>query len=382
MDYKDLINYKTFDELRLSAFDRLKTAASKITNLNIGGVFRTLLELAMQGLADLYTLLFDIVPKGYLMNATGKWLELKGEELGLFKKEDQKAEGYVIFGRSDASGNKMIPAGSIVKTDMTPSGEELRYFTTTDTICNSGILEVMVPVISEFTGVKYNVGEGIIKNIVTHVPGFDYVRNAASWLTKEGSDLEDDESFRQRCQLRWNELSYGGTKLAYESWAWAVPGVIDVLVSPLARGDGTVDVIILSTSGLPTVELINSVQAIINERKPLCTNVLVKGPVAQTINISLTVDLKPDSVLDIDVVSSIVQQYVNAYFGQGVISGINRLGIGKDLILLQLAAILKNIYADIINVRFTLPAGDVVIESHKIAALGTLSITVTKVVEE
>lgn len=384
IDWKSLINYKTFDELRQAAFQRWQSSGSKITNLNIGGVWRTLLELACQGLAALYDLLLSIVPKGFLKDASGDWLILKANERGLEQNLDQKAEGLVVFGRYDASGNAKIQAGSIVKTDVTPSGEELRYFTKADYVCPDGIAELAIPVIAEFTGAKYNVGQGAIKNMVTHVPGFDYVTNTSAWLTKEGADIETDESLKERCRLVWYELAVGDPAGKYKSWAKKVPGVIDVFVNDQhPRGPGTVDVVILSSSGMPTADLISQVQSYINARKQNCADVLVRAPLAELIDISLAVYLMPDSNLDLSYVETLASQYTNAYFGQGVVSGVSRLKISQDYIRLDLASKTKATNPqDIKNVVTILPADDVTIDDGKIAVLNNLTITVERATEE
>lgn len=382
-DYKSLMNFKSFDDLRLTAFTRLKNMGSKITNLSVGGVFRTLLELAMQGCADLYSLLLEIVPKGYIKGATGKWLDMKAEDLMLSRKPKQKALGLVIFGRNVASCNALIQAGSIVKTNMTPNGEELRYFTTEDYICPDGVAEIAVPVISEFEGSKYNVGAGSICNVVTHVSGFDYVRNASDWLIQEGADDESDESLRMRCRLRWNEVSQGGTALAYKSMALSVTRVTAAEVDDeFPRGNGTVDIIILGTGGMPTSKLISEVQSVINERHILCSDVLVRGPLAHPITLSMTISLKPTSSMDSNHVRSLTMQCINAYFGQGIVDGIDRLGIGKDFIRLQVGFFLKNRIPDIHNIVFNSPSEDITIDPGEVATIESLTINVERANEE
>ncbi|MGE5606886.1 MAG: baseplate J/gp47 family protein [Bacteroidota bacterium] len=384
INWKTLIGAKDFDELRLIAFERWQASKSKITNLNIGGVWRTLIELFCQGLADLHTLLVEIVPKRFLKYASGTWVILGAEEKGVLQKLDQKAEGLVIFGRNEATGNKVIPANSIVKTDITPTGEELRYFVTESFVCPDGIGELAVPVIAEFTGAKYNVGQNTIKNMVTHVPGFDYVTNASNWLTKEGADIEDEDSLKDRTRLRWYEFAVGNPAMKYKSWALSVTGVVDCVVNDQhPRGPGTVDVIILSTAGMPTTELINQVQTKINSLKPNTADVLVRAPLTQIINLEILIYLYPTSTAEPSAIQNTATQYTNAFFGQGIVSGITRLKLAQDFVRLDLATKLKNISpTDIKNVKIIDPDDDVTVPTERIAALGTFSITIEKVDEE
>lgn len=384
VDFKSIIGYKTFDELRLTAFSRWQAAKTSITNLNVGGVFRTLIELACQGVADLHNLMLEVVPKGFLRYASGQWADLKAEERGIERKDDLKAEGLVIFGRSNAAGNKVIQAGTIVKTDLTSTGEELRFFVQTDSICLDGIAELAVPVIAEFTGVKYNVGQSAIKNMVTHVAGFDYVTNAADWLTKEGTDTEDDESLLERCRLRWYELAVGSPALAYASWAMAIPGVVDVNVADQhPRGPGTVDVIILSTSGLPTPELVAQVQEAINAKRPTSADVLVRAPLEAIIDIEILIELRPEATVDPATIQSQAENVVNAWFGAGTVSGVSQLVIAKDFIRLDLQSQIRAISPDAIkNVKMVTPADDVAVSTARIATLGSLNVTVERAAED
>lgn len=383
IDWKSLIGYKTFDELRLTAFERWKSSGSRITNLNIGGFFRTLLELAIQGVADLFDLLLEVVPKGFLKYTSGIWLELKADERLLEKKAEQKAEGRVIFGRYNAAGNKVIPANSIIKTDVTPSGEELRYFVKESGVCPDGVTELAVPVIAEFAGAKYNVGQGAIKNMVNHVPGFDYVTNADSWLTTEGADVEDDDSLKERCRLRWAELAAGDPSMKYESWAMAIPGVVEVVVEDQhPRGPGTVNIIILSTSGTPTAELVNKVQTEINSKKLNCADVLVRGPLEYHFDVNMIIYLNPESSADPEYIQSQADFYTKAYFGEGIVPSVSRLKISQDFVQLDLASKIKNSNpAAIKNVKILFPEDDIAIPTGQIAKLQSLLITVERALE-
>lgn len=384
IDWKSLIGAKSFDELRLAAFEQWQASGSKITNLNVGGVFRTLLELAIQGLAKLYELLLEVVPKGFLKYATGSWLDLKGEERNLPRKLDQKAEGLIIFGRYNATGNKVISAGIIVKTDMTANGEELRYFVKDTSVCLDGIAEIAVPCIAEFTGAKYNVGQGAIKNMVTHVSGFDYVTNAVNWLTTEGADIESDEAYIERCQLYWYELSIGEPALKYKSWAMKVIGVVDVIVlDQHPRGPGTIDIVILSTAGMPTTELISQVRTEISSKRPTCQDILYRGPLTQAIDLSILIELMPESTIDTDTMQSLAEQYSNAHFGNGTISGISRLKLSQDFVRLVLEMLIKNISPENIKtVKVLTPVDDISIADGHLAVLQSLNISVERALEE
>ena len=206
VDYDVLLqaitDYPTFEELLTESIAISRQKNPKITNYNVGGVYRTLLEVNSELIKQLYDLLKEhIVPNLFVVTARGSWLDLHAAGLGIERKPSKKAVGYVLFRREDTSGNVLIPKGTIIKTPPNIFGEELRYITIEEKVLQDGQSEIAVKVESEETGAKYNIGEGMISILTTYIPGIDSVYNSPDWLIEEGTDQEDDESLRQRCIL-------------------------------------------------------------------------------------------------------------------------------------------------------------------------------------
>lgn len=378
MDFKSLIGAKDFDELTLEAQQRHAAKNSKITNWNIGGIFRTLTQLAMQGIADLYGLLVKVAPMGFVQHAKNEWLDMNAAEVGVFRKEAKKTAGIVIFGRNDAGQAVRIDAGTIIKTDMTNDGEELRYFTTQTVIMPEGTLECEVPVTAEFAGARYNVAQGNIKNIVTYISGIDYVKNSASWVTEEGADTETDESLLQRCLLRWDELATGSTAAAYESWAKKINGVVDVSVNDrFPRGPGTVDITITGTNGVPTEELKAEVKAFIDTKRPLCSNILVKGPTRKVIDIEITIFAEALGDTDAVLINKASNLYAAMYIKDDDYPNIKPYKIGQDVIRARIIALMMSL-PNIVNVTLNL-ANDIEIAADQIAVQGNTILNVERV---
>ncbi|MCL4514159.1 MAG: baseplate J/gp47 family protein [Firmicutes bacterium] len=381
MDFKSMISWKSLDDLRVETFKRLQDLKSKITNLNTGGIFRTLLELSLQGLADLYDLLLVVLPQGFPQYATGQWLDSKAAELGLTRHPSTKAEGVVIFGRQGTQGNVLIPVGTIVRTDLSAKGEELRFFTTAETILLDGSLQVSVPVRAEFEGSQYNVGAETIHNLVTHVSGIDFVRNDASWLSKEGTDVESDDSLRERYTLRWFELATGSVKRSYISWAKEVAGVEDVLVERAPRGANTVDVIILGSGSSTSSALVSQVQTYINERAPMTADVFVRAAVADLMDVNVLLQMAPDATdLELADAKSEGERLIRALFRIEQVAGVERLKIGQDVFRTQIIYLLRGI-KKVVNVIVNAPSNDVAVTTDHVAGLNLLTITVARVTE-
>lgn len=378
MDWKKLIGAKDFTELVTEARLRLGQMGSGISNWVIGGVLRTMVELGCYGLSGLYKLLVKIVPMGFLKYAKGTWLDLKADELGLERHQARAASGVVVFGRNEAAGAVRIPARSIVKTETTANGQELRYITAAEVILLPGELTASVPVTAEFEGAAWNVGSGYIRVLVTHIPGVDYVVNAANWLATEGIDREDDDSLRGRCYLQWHELSMGSTAKAYESWTYKVDGVLDVaIVDDHPRGGGTVDVIIVGPSGAPSEALKTAVKDYIDTRRPLCSDVLVKGPTEKAIDLTITLFLHPSTGNETTVRTQ-AESLLQDFFVRRQDAVIPAQRIGQDFVIARLIQHLMTLEA-VINVKVASPLDDIAVEKSALAVRGQTDITAQRV---
>jgi uncharacterized phage protein gp47/JayE len=95
--------------------------------------------------------------------------------------------------------------------------------------------------------------------LMTPLTGIQLVRNAAA--ISAGSDVENDELFRDRLLLALSANQGAGTITDYQKWALSVEGVGRVTIEPLWEGPGTVRVIVTDEDNLPvSSELVGIVQ--------------------------------------------------------------------------------------------------------------------------
>ena len=96
---------KNFEQVR----DEMLTGVvdkTPITNLNAGSVIRTIIEVIAKAISDIYSLVKTVSQGGFIQTSNGKWLDLKVRELGLTRKQGQKATGYITFSRNEAKDEK------------------------------------------------------------------------------------------------------------------------------------------------------------------------------------------------------------------------------------------------------------------------------------
>ncbi|MGE4297519.1 MAG: baseplate J/gp47 family protein [Desulfovibrionaceae bacterium] len=371
---------KTLEEVRTDLYERLDATQAdyaaagnlpQTVNLN-KGVLRGLLELWSWALHQLYLYLKFILVQAFPTEAEGEWLDLHVAQVGLTRKAATKAVGTVVFSRSGTSGNIAIPVGRVVRTATDATGSVYRFVTTAAAVLADGQTEVAVPVEAEEYGAAANVTVGAICEISTVIPGVEAVANAADWLSSEGADAETDDQLRERYGLRWQENN-GCTKYAYQSWALGVTGVIAVRVlDQHPRGQGTVDVIVKGTAGIPTDALIEAVAAVVADNQPVNDDVEVRGPTAVSVSVEATLRITSG---DAAAIVAEAEDRVRALFEDPTtVDGIDPLQVGDDLTLDRLVAAIMAVDG-VKEIAWTTPAASVVVGDDGLAVLGSLSLT-------
>ena len=338
-------------------------------NLN-KGIVRGILELFAWGLWQLYNFLDRIHQQAIPLQASGNWLDTHAAQVGEIRKAATKARGHVRFFRGSASGNIRIPEGRIVRTKPDGKGAVYRYSTDALAVLQDGQESVAVLVTAEEYGQASNASVGQICELVTPVEGIGGVSNDADWLTEEGADEEADASLRERYVLAWKARA-GVTRAAYEAAALSVPGVVNVFISDQhPRGEGTVDVIVQSSAGLPTENLLAQVRAAIDSSIVINHDLLVKAPEAVSVSVRMTLELLSG---DEENIKEQAESWVREMFSARSGDDVPRFSIGKDVVRDRLASGIVSI-PGVKRIRWAAPLGDVSIPVDGLAVLAELDI--------
>lgn len=178
---------------------------------------------ATRGAAEQISMLRDMMIHFLLMRAftstsDEKYLEMIGEMRGVFKKEATKSVGYVVF---TGKVGTIIPKGTVVSTESRDSVNGLSFVTLEmGSIGESGSVRIKAESIE--AGTISNVREGAIKVLNTEIADITSVTNE---LFQNGTDIEDEESFRKRIEEAEKEEQLSGADTDYERWAKEVDGV-------------------------------------------------------------------------------------------------------------------------------------------------------------
>ncbi|WP_243124074.1 baseplate assembly protein [Clostridium tyrobutyricum] len=175
------------------------------------------------------------------------------------------------------SGKRVTPDGIIffkIKDDVTIEAGQTR---------KECILEAVDP------GASYNgFLSGQIKNIVDPIPYVESIINTDT--SKCGADLEEDDSYRERCRIAPESYSTAGPEKAYEYFAKSADSsIVDVKVD--SPSPGVVKIIPLLVNGeIPNQSILDKVYAECTprNRRPLTDNVQVDVPTTINYDINLT----------------------------------------------------------------------------------------------
>ena len=359
------------DTLRDKKIAELQEAGFIITNFHSGGIFYTMLMIVLRVKIELIQLLRTVLNNLFVSHATGVWLDLKMADYSKKRKKAQKTQGLVTVSRLDAEGEAVkIPKGTVFKTVQDINGEELRFFALEAAVLQKGAQTVEVPVEAEIEGTRYNVPQEQITRTLTYL-GEISVSNARDWITREGSDTEDDESARTRTLRSWSELAQRAIEDTFVNTAESVPGVLFAQADCLhPRGQGTVDVIVTGTAGEATEGLLNDVRKAVAQIAGPYDTILVKSSVTvpQDIAVTVTVSNAPDN--------SQIENRVRT-----ILTGLLAVRKGRRLHELTCSDInlaIRSGCDTVTNAVVTVPAADVRLSRDKVIIPGVISVTVER----
>jgi len=359
------------DTLRDHKIAELQEAGFVITNFHSGGIFYTMLMIVLRVKIELIQLLRTVLNNLFVSHATGVWLDLKMADYSKKRKKAQKTQGLVTVSRLDAEGEAVkIPKGTVFKTVQDINGEELRFFALEAAVLQKGAQTVEVPVEAEIEGTRYNVPQEQITRTLTYL-GEVSVSNMKDWITREGSDTEDDESARTRTLRSWSELAQRAIEDTFVNTAESVPGVLFAQADCLhPRGQGTVDVIVTGTAGEATEGLLNDVRKAVAQIAGPYDNILVKSSVTvpQDIAVTVTVSNAPDN--------SQIENRVRT-----ILTGLLAVRKGRRLHELTCSDInlaIRSGCDTVTNAVVTVPDADVRLSRDKVIIPGAISVTVER----
>ena len=343
-----------------------------INNFNKGGIFYIIIRIFVLIYIDIKRLARSIINNLFIKHAEGDWLEIKVADVGKKRKEAIKTRGYVTLYRDDYQNALQITKGHMFKTLPDVNGKELKFYVLDTTVIGAGEKSGKVLVEAESPGTGYNVSTGKITVSMIHLDGVVSVSNEEGWLYEEGADIEDLEDLRTRAEDAWSELAERTTEEKLINLSKKVSGVLDVRVDAQhPRGQGTTDIIITSTSGEATQELLKKVENATAYLKGNYDDFLYKSSTIVNVDIKLTLYIAKDASTDG------VQQTA-----EKTIEKFMQLSSREELNCLYMDDIRYALKSDIETYKraeISSPDGDIELDKGKVIMLGGIEVIVKNV---
>lgn len=257
-----------------------------------------------------------------LFYSEGAYLEQIGYLVGTPRLAAQPARTTLQFTLSAAQAAIVtIPAGEQATDGRT-------IFATTEAL-NIGIGQTTGTVAAQAISVG-TVGNGLVAGqINVQVQPRPLIQGVVNTTTSSGgSDIEDDESYRERIRLAPGQFSVAGPTAAYEYWARTASQVIDS-VAVLSPVPGQVKVYPLLQDGqLPTPDIISAVNAVLSAEtiRPLTDQVEVLAPTAANYNINVQYWISTENAAQVANIQTAVAAAVTEY------AAWQRSRIGRDIV--------------------------------------------------
>lgn len=266
---------KTYENIKNRMLDNMNIDIDK----REGSFLNNMVSPISQELAKAYIEQEDLVNMAFVRNGFFNYLDLKCEEYGIYRKEGTKAVGEVVFtGENGIS----IENGTIL------SCNDLYFVVLNDSDIVNNQAELVVEALE--VGRQYNLLANTKLSLTEPMHGITdiYVKSDIT----NGTDIETDEELRNRYFDTIKKSYTSGNVAHYEAWTTEVSGVGLCKVYPLKNGNGTVEVVVTDSNMLgASSELIESVKANIEEKRPIGANVSIVSATEKVVNITANITL-------------------------------------------------------------------------------------------
>ncbi|MFD2671028.1 baseplate J/gp47 family protein [Marinicrinis sediminis] len=294
------------NQTKQAILNRLLDASPTDLDKRQGSITYDLLSPAAIEMAEMYTQLDQVLQFGFADTTYGPFLDLRCQELGVYRKPAVRAVGEVTISGPEGT---IIPAGTLLLTEAGTQNDSQSFMTTEEGVIVGG--EVQVSAEAQKGGADGNVDANQIILVSGHLAGIVSVVNRAPF--DGGANEENDQSLLNRYYDRVRKPATSGNKNQYIHWAKEVAGVSDAKVYPLWNNQpGTVKIVLLDEEKTaPPQEIVDSVSTYIEEVRPIGANVMVEGAIEVPVHIQVRLTIM-QGVLQSEAIQQI-SEHITAY---------------------------------------------------------------------
>lgn len=315
---------KNFETLVSEQVAAIQGRSTKLVDLTVGSVLLAFVEAFSGVVLWLQSLILKVLAISRAATSNGEDLDSWMADFDFPRLDADEATGQVTFSRFTATARAVVKVGTTVQI----SDGSQQYTVTADAsyatysasdggyVAAAGVASIVVPVIAVTAGAAGNASAGQVNTLVSAVPGFDTVVNAAAFVS--GADAESDVAYRKRFKGYIASLSKATpSAVGYSATSLQQGIVAKVIENELYDGTvrlGFFTVIVDDGSGTPPTSLLSSVFAAIDAVRPTTITFGVWPPVVVPVVVSLTIttDATYDRMSVVAAVSAALTSYINA----------------------------------------------------------------------
>lgn len=273
----------TKEDVRQRINSRLNTSATTIE----GGLTQDIIGSVSYELANIIDTRIDVIlDNAFVLTADEEHLKIKGQELGIYKKEATNA--IVIAKITNASPYAKLQANSTAQTK-----DEIIFASTEEKNADvNGTLEIRMECLSK--GIIGNIKKGALIEFYESYDGFENAKITNESEGYDGFEEETTEEFRERI-LEYLRNNTANSNIAdYTMWAKEINGVNNVVVQDASiAGAGNVNVYISANDNAEVSDkLIQEVKTKIQSEQIINANLNVLPLEYFEINIEADIKLK------------------------------------------------------------------------------------------
>ena len=379
VDLESLIIEEDKAAIYTTALDVCTAIGLPVTSWQAGDPTRALLHVESETLESLESTVANFIRAGFLDYATGAWLAILAEQVfGVTIVSATYAGTDVVL--TNASGGVYTIAANDLTIKNTTTGKTY-HNTTGGTLSASSTLTVTV--VADEAGSDSSAAATEIDALVTTLLGV----TCSNALAAVGVDDEDPATLRQRCRDRLGRLTTNGPKDAYTDVALDPDLTLTTAVTRArAYGDsstGAVSVYLAGPSGAVAAADVTLVEtAILAYATPLCITPTVASCTAVTVAITYSMKLYKRSNVTVAEAEEAIEAALEAMLaaqpiGGDIVSPATTGNLYRSRIAATIAAVYPN---DAFDVAVSTPSGDTALTNAQVASLGTITPTITLVV--
>ena len=304
--------------------------------------------------------IYTIPYRCFINTAWSEWLDRLANDNGISRNPAVGSRGDLIF---EGISGTLIPSGT-----KAIANNGLVFSTLSEvTIQSDGRAIVLAQ--CDIEGKETNLPAGAISELQTAIIGVSDVLNESPAVG--GYDLESDLDLRQRLDDRVKRPPHSGNQSDYKQWAYSIPGTGNARVIPLARGNGTVDIVILGQDNtVPAPQLVEQIQAVVDNSKPIGADPLVRP--AEIFTVDITADLYITTSATLSTIQNTIRDIMIQFFNQLIDN--NRDIVLSYNKLLSLVFSVSGVI-DIDNMLLNGARDNITLNNDQIPVIGTVSIT-------